>query len=217
MSKISLEGNVSGSGTLTIAAPNTSTNRTLTLPDETGTIVTTGITTGLSASALSTGTLAAARLPAGSVLQVVSTNYTLSASISTTTSYTDITGMSVSITPTSATSKIFILITLAFNSPEGQSNMVILDRNGTTIGSSTQSGNGIQQFFGLATANGNNYWLLSASGSFLDSPATTSALTYKLRTRSASSTSTFYLNRTARLDASDALGSSTITAMEIAA
>jgi hypothetical protein len=44
MSKISLEGNVSGSGTLTIAAPNTSTNRTLTLPDNTGTIITTGST-----------------------------------------------------------------------------------------------------------------------------------------------------------------------------
>jgi len=202
MSKIALSGNASGTGTLTIAAPNTNTDRTLTLPDNTGTILTNATTTGF---------------PAGSVIQVVSTNYTLSATISTTTSYTDITGMSVSITPTSATSKIFILITLAFNSPEGQNNMVILDRNGTTIGSSTQSGNGIQQFFGLATANVNNYWLLSASGSFLDSPATTSALTYKLRTRSAASTSTLYLNRTGRLDASDALGSSTITAMEIAA
>jgi hypothetical protein len=202
MSKVAITGNASGTGTLTIAAPNTNTDRTLTLPDNTGTILTNATTTGF---------------PAGSVIQVVSTNYTLSATISTTTSYTDITGMSVSITPTSATSKIFILITLAFNSPEGQNNMVILDRNGTTIGSSTQSGNGIQQFFGLATANANNYWLISASGSFLDSPATTSALTYKLRTRSAASTSTLYLNRTGRLDASDALGSSTITAMEIAA
>jgi hypothetical protein len=40
MSKISLEGNVSGSGTLTIAAPNTNSNFTLTLPTETGTIIT---------------------------------------------------------------------------------------------------------------------------------------------------------------------------------
>ena len=36
MSKIALEGNASGTGTLTIAAPNTSTNRTITLPDATG-------------------------------------------------------------------------------------------------------------------------------------------------------------------------------------
>jgi len=40
MSKISLTPNASGTGTLTIAAPNTSTDRTLTLPDETGTVLT---------------------------------------------------------------------------------------------------------------------------------------------------------------------------------
>jgi hypothetical protein len=44
MSKIALSGNASGTGTLTIAAPNTSTDRTLTLPDNTGTIITTGST-----------------------------------------------------------------------------------------------------------------------------------------------------------------------------
>jgi hypothetical protein len=38
MSKISIEGNASGTGTLTIAAPSTNTNRTLTLPDATGTL-----------------------------------------------------------------------------------------------------------------------------------------------------------------------------------
>jgi hypothetical protein len=40
LSKIALTGNASGSGTLTIAAPNTSTDRTLTLPDSAGTIAT---------------------------------------------------------------------------------------------------------------------------------------------------------------------------------
>jgi hypothetical protein len=39
MSKIALSGNASGTGTLTIAAPNTNTDRTLTLPDSTGTIL----------------------------------------------------------------------------------------------------------------------------------------------------------------------------------
>jgi len=39
MSKISLTPNASGTGTLTIAAPNTSTDRILTLPDETGTVL----------------------------------------------------------------------------------------------------------------------------------------------------------------------------------
>ena len=40
MSKISLAPNISGSATFTIAAPNSSTDRTLTLPDSTGTIAT---------------------------------------------------------------------------------------------------------------------------------------------------------------------------------
>jgi hypothetical protein len=40
MSKISLSPNASGTGTFTIAAPNSSTDRTLTLPDSTGTIAT---------------------------------------------------------------------------------------------------------------------------------------------------------------------------------
>ena len=38
MSKIKLTGHASGSGTLTLSAPNTSSDRTLTLPDATGTI-----------------------------------------------------------------------------------------------------------------------------------------------------------------------------------
>jgi hypothetical protein len=41
MSKISLSGNASGTGTFTIASPNSNTDRTLTLPDNTGTILTT--------------------------------------------------------------------------------------------------------------------------------------------------------------------------------
>ena len=40
MSKISIEGNASGTGTLTIAAPNTNTNYSLALPEEAGTITT---------------------------------------------------------------------------------------------------------------------------------------------------------------------------------
>jgi hypothetical protein len=59
MSKIALAGNASGTGTFTIAGPNTNTNYTITLPQETGTLVTTGVTTGLNGSAISTGVVAA--------------------------------------------------------------------------------------------------------------------------------------------------------------
>jgi hypothetical protein len=39
MAKVKIQGNASGTGVLTITAPNTSTDRTITLPDSTGTIL----------------------------------------------------------------------------------------------------------------------------------------------------------------------------------
>jgi hypothetical protein len=76
MSRIALNGNVLGTGTVTIAAPNTNSDRTLTLPDETGTIILSGGALGtpssgngsnitdLNASNLSSGTVPDARFPA---------------------------------------------------------------------------------------------------------------------------------------------------------
>jgi hypothetical protein len=40
MSKVAIVGNASGTGTFTIAAPNSDSDRTLTLPDEAGTVLT---------------------------------------------------------------------------------------------------------------------------------------------------------------------------------
>lgn len=48
MSKIALQGNVSGTGTISLVAPNTSTDRTLTLPDEAGTVLTSASTVAAS-------------------------------------------------------------------------------------------------------------------------------------------------------------------------
>jgi len=53
MSSIALQGNASGAGTLTIAAPNTASNYTLTLPTATGTILTS--TTPTVATTMSVG------------------------------------------------------------------------------------------------------------------------------------------------------------------
>ena len=54
MSKIAIQGNASGTGTLTIAAPNTNTDRTLTLPDATGTLNTSGAVNEVPAGSAST-------------------------------------------------------------------------------------------------------------------------------------------------------------------
>jgi hypothetical protein len=42
LSIVKVQGNASGTGIFTVAAPNSNTDRTLTLPDNTGTILTTG-------------------------------------------------------------------------------------------------------------------------------------------------------------------------------
>ena len=46
MSKVKIQGNASGTGVLTVTAPNTSTDRTITLPDATGTLATTADSVG---------------------------------------------------------------------------------------------------------------------------------------------------------------------------
>jgi hypothetical protein len=44
MSKVAIAGNASGTGTFTIASPNSNSDRTLTLPDEAGTVLTSAST-----------------------------------------------------------------------------------------------------------------------------------------------------------------------------
>jgi hypothetical protein len=55
MSKIALSGNASGTGTFTFAAPGTNTDRTLTLPDATGTVATVSAVETLIATAMAPG------------------------------------------------------------------------------------------------------------------------------------------------------------------
>ena len=62
MAKVKITGHASGSGVITVTAPNTSTDRTITLPDSTGTIL--DENSSLPAANL-TGTVATARLGSG--------------------------------------------------------------------------------------------------------------------------------------------------------
>lgn len=54
MSKVALTGNASGTGTLTVAAPNTNSDYTLTLPQSTGTMATEAYADAVTPAALST-------------------------------------------------------------------------------------------------------------------------------------------------------------------
>ena len=97
MSKIALSPNASGTGVFTIASPNGNTDRTLTLPDEAGTVLT-------SASSISRNQIAGG---AGKVLQVQRVLLETEQTISTTT-FTNITNASITITPVSPTSTMYI-------------------------------------------------------------------------------------------------------------
>ena len=55
MSQVKISGNASGTGVLTIAAPNTNTDRTINIPDTAGDIVTTGDSATITAGMLSGG------------------------------------------------------------------------------------------------------------------------------------------------------------------
>ena len=137
----------------------------------------------------------------------------------------DITGMSVSITPKFSTSKILVEVHLNFSGDDNMYGQVRLvrDPGDQTIGASTAvTGNQRIGTFGVSTPNGANgqYKMYSAGCKILDSPASTSALTYKLQVASTNTGGNdFNLNRPPNNDNAQYIigGSSTITVTEVSA
>jgi hypothetical protein len=164
-----------------------------------------GDITGLVAGALPSNVIGA-----GAVLQILSTTKTDTFS-TTSTSFVDVTGLTVSITPTSSSSKILIFATVPVGHASSRVARVNLVRNSTTINQPTPS----QTF--SATKNGyiqTGDTSSSADFHFLDSPATTSSTTYKIQVCTNSGDFALYVgNRTNQ----DMNSPSTITVMEIAA
>jgi hypothetical protein len=160
----------------------------------------------------------------GKVLQVISVTKTDTTSFTSTatSAFQDISGMSVSITPTSATSKIFVTFTIQVSQSAAASVHVRMVRDSTAIAVGDASGTRVQStVLTRPAASPYTFDSQNLAASFLDSPATTSAVTYKLQaTLGASYTGSFYLNRTPGDGTdSDITGRpvSTITVMEIAA
>jgi hypothetical protein len=152
----------------------------------------------------------------GKVLQVVQTVKTDTFS-SSSSSLTDITGMSVTITPSSASNKVLIVYSLGSFQSSGatQRSHLSLIRGSTAI-IIGDAATGVETTTATCLrSNSGDYHQLSQSFTFLDSPNTTSATTYKLQGVSPDST-TFYLNRGGVSDVYNANTGSTIIAMEIA-
>ena len=153
----------------------------------------------------------------GGILQVVQTVKTDNFSFSTT-SYADITGLSATITPISASSKILITfaLTVGGDTWNNGGSAFQLVRNSTNIGVttavSTVTSTTNSSFFG-PSQNDTKNMVETSNMMFLDSPATTSAITYKIQTRINTGTGTNHVNRNSNGSYG---GISTITLMEVA-
>jgi len=163
---------------------------------------TTQSSTATNASNISSGTLGKARLPTGSVLQVVNATYGTGSS-TTSTTYVD-TGLTASITPSSSTSKILVLVDIA---DAGKNGGTAPYAKFNIVRASTQIIEFSKQLGYTATITAN--YIGSVGTNYLDSPSTTSAITYKVQYAINGGGGTVEINASG--------GVSTITLMEIAA
>lgn len=169
------------------------------------------------------GVLSDANAPSGSVIQVVSTTKTDTTSFtsSNTNTYVDISGMAATITPISATSKILVMYTVCASQSTSATIHIRLLRGSTSIGQGNTVGSRLgDSAIWRVASDQYAFDIAPISNSFLDSPNTTSATTYKLMaTLGSSYNGTFYLNRSLNDDDQNYSGrtASTITVMEIAA
>ena len=166
-------------------------------------------------------TAANVKLPAGCILQTVQTAKTDTFTAGQNTAFADITGLSVTITPKYNNSKIMIWTSLT---GEIQNNTYCahfrLMRDSTAIGIGDANGSAPRGSFHLDSyASGGSLAMITASFHFMDSPATTSATTYKVQVQVPNNAGNTYIGR----NHSDNNGSSgpgrypaIITAMEIA-
>ena len=157
--------------------------------------------------------IATTKLGAGAIIQVVNDSDNTNTVVSTTT-YTD-TGLSASITPSSTSSKIFMMITQDFhlenttNTSSINAGFKIL-RDSTTLYTGADDGNS----FGVRIkGEGSSERILNFvwNYSFFDTPSSTSSITYKLQCRTFDTNHRFRLNNQI-----NGTSKSFITLMEIA-
>lgn len=156
---------------------------------------------------------------AGAILQVIQATFSGTQVISGASTWTDITSLSASITPTASSSKI--LVSFVVNCDGDNNAMFRIMRGATPIGVGDAAGSRQQVSAANAYVPSNTGGTLMMMNQFLDSPATTASTTYKIQAyaNSSDNTGTCYINY-ASGDGNNAYSSrcmSTLTLMEIAA
>ena len=170
------------------------------------------------ASGEATGLQWAAAAAGGKVLQVVSTTKD-DTFTSSSAGFVDITGLSVAITPSSATSKILVLFQVNGSQDVGANRAALkLLRDSTTINAGNAVGS---RSLGLSNFNAyDDNFVNCIAGSFYDEPATTSSITYKIQLGNiGGGGGTIFINRSTNDTNNDGSlrTASTITVLEIGA
>jgi len=188
MGSLVLAGASSGSTTI---SPTDAVTATLTLPNATGTLLS------------SASSITATQMPTGSVIQVVQA-YTGSYTSSTSTTYAN-SNLSASITPQFSASRILVLVHQAANPIGGvaagygyQTNIGIQLLRGATVLTTPAADSGGAYSLGFSSGVAPSSGIIVSWGyvdfNYLDSPATTSSVTYSTQFRAGLSGMTVYVN-----------------------
>ena len=161
MSSVVISGDTSGA--ITLAAPAVAGTNTITLPASTGTVLTTGSP------------------QSGGVIQMINVTKT-DVFTTTSTSFADVTGLTATITPKFSTSKILVMVSfcMSANSGAGYPFARVL-RGSTAIYVGDAASNRTPALSNAVGYNSDNAYIVPISAQFIDSPATTSATTYKVQ------------------------------------
>jgi len=150
------------------------------------------------------------------ILQVVSTAKTDTFTTAST-SYTDVTGLSVSITPSATSSKVLVLLNANIgntNATGAKDTHIQLVRGATAIYIGDAAGSRTRATYGSQAAAAG---IMQGSAVFLDSPNTTSATTYKVQMRVQGDTGLLNRNGVDTDNANFPRTASSITVLEISA
>ena len=174
--------------------PLTGAGNTVTIQDQAGGAI---LTSENSGATLGSGVTidSGVTFPAGHILQTLTVHKTDSEALSTST-WTAVPGMSLAITPSSASSKILISVSMQV---AGDDNMYILSgrlyRDSTSIGEADASSSSPQSFFSSGAQPWSNYSTQHMVNFYLDSPNTTSASTYSIKVWDTRNNDVVYINR----------------------
>ena len=187
-----------------------------------------GTLTGLSTGGISdTKAVAIAAQPAGSILQMQSTLKTNYTSMNNT-SFTDISGLSVSITPQFSNSKIIVTLTCSIGHKANEYGCIKIVQNSSGSFADIDVGDAYNSDAGTAQTPGNittddptddygQYKSFTGSCTMVHTPGTTNAVTYKAQYKgNYSSSYGIYINRS--FDNNNNIrsqGTSSITVMEV--